>query len=484
MNELILSGFLTVSLLGGGFPPALSPGAGMNLGVDSQASSSDAALNSVRQSDREARRAAGGLLSLTPSEHMRRASVYLSNRIFDAAREHWTALLQQYPHDVNAPAAIFGIGRSFFVAGRYLEAAPYFERVAGEYPNTKEGRDGLSSHASSLLRAGKPADAAGKYIEYTERYPAGDRIESSYLNVIDAYREAGQIADALKWVEITRNKYRGTPTEVNAVFARLRLDVSAGDWRHATQTADEIRGLRFQAGVNTSPDEVTYLKAYSLERSGRIPEAIAAYSAIPDSSRSFYGMLATERLQQLGSPAVQPMVADRLARVRQQIREAGAQYPAPYRDKIVQESSRRNVDPRLVLSIMRQESSFRPWIKSPAAARGLLQLTIDTAARYSAGAGIRNVNEADLYRPDTSISIGAEALADLQRKFPNLPEAVAASYNGGDDNVARWVKRMHQKDRGVFTAEVGFTETKDYVSKVLTNYRAYSELYTDNLRLK
>jgi soluble lytic murein transglycosylase-like protein len=43
---------------------------------------------------------------------------------------------------------------------------------------------------------------------------------------------------------------------------------------------------------------------------------------------------------------------------------------------------------------------------------------------------------------------------------------------------------MHQRDRGVFAAEVGFAETKDYVSKVLTNYRAYSELYTDNLRLK
>ena len=60
-------------------------------------------------------------------------------------------------------------------------------------------------------------------------------------------------------------------------------------------------------------------------------------------------------------------------------------------------------------------------------------------------------------------------------------EPVAASYNGGEDNVARWVKRANAKDPGVFTAEIGFDETKDYVQKVMTNYRAYKQLYTVDL---
>ena len=66
--------------------------------------------------------------------------------------------------------------------------------------------------------------------------------------------------------------------------------------------------------------------------------------------------------------------------------------------------------------------------------------------------------------------------------FPGLPEAVAASYNGGEDNVARWVRRAGHKDAGVFSSEVGFAESKDYVFKVLANYRAYKELYTSDLR--
>jgi soluble lytic murein transglycosylase len=148
----------------------------------------------------------------------------------------------------------------------------------------------------------------------------------------------------------------------------------------------------------------------------------------------------------------------------------------------LREANRRRVDPRLILAIMRQESGFRPRAKSIAAARGLLQLTIDTATKYAAHVGLNNLRDEDLYRPETSILLGSEYLADLSRQFLDLPEAVAASYNGGEDNVARWVKRAGQRDPGVFTAEVGFDETKNYVYKVMANYRAYKELYTPDLR--
>jgi soluble lytic murein transglycosylase len=131
---------------------------------------------------------------------------------------------------------------------------------------------------------------------------------------------------------------------------------------------------------------------------------------------------------------------------------------------------------------MRQESNFRPRAKSNAAARGLLQLTIDTATRYATRAGFPNLRDEDLYTPEASIAVGSEYLADLARQFSNRPEAIIASYNGGEDNVARWLKRASQNDPGIFTSEIGFTETKDYVFKVMANYRAYQKLYTIDLK--
>ena len=57
----------------------------------------------------------------------------------------------------------------------------------------------------------------------------------------------------------------------------------------------------------------------------------------------------------------------------------------------------------------------------------------------------------------------------------------AASYNGGEDNAARWLNRTKPKDPGIFVSEIGFAETKNYVFKVMTNMRIYRELYDENL---
>jgi len=129
---------------------------------------------------------------------------------------------------------------------------------------------------------------------------------------------------------------------------------------------------------------------------------------------------------------------------------------------------------------MRQESVFKPYAKSTAGARGLLQLTIDAAQKYAPGAGLSNLTETQLYQPDTSILLGAEYVEELSSMFPQQLEAVAASYNGGEDNVARWVTRARHKDPGVFTSEIGFEETKGYVQKVMSNYRVYTQYYTQH----
>jgi soluble lytic murein transglycosylase len=131
---------------------------------------------------------------------------------------------------------------------------------------------------------------------------------------------------------------------------------------------------------------------------------------------------------------------------------------------------------------MKQESSFKPYSKSSSAARGLLQLTFDTAGKYARRAGVNRLTEEQLYQPQTSIAIGCEYLGQLARQFANLPEAIAAAYNGGEDNVARWLARSKQHDNGVFAADIGFSETKKYVAKVMANYRAYQQLYTIDLQ--
>jgi len=442
---------------------------------------SETALAAVRRSDAADRDAKGNLKKLAPAEHMRRAGVYLSVRAFGEARAHWQALIDNYPQDPRVPEALLGMGRSYFLEKIYPDGFVIFNRLFQDYGPTKEGREALNFSAASLLRMGKFSESAARYAEYVDRFPNGERVDTAHLNVIDTLREANRSSEALQWVTKTRQRFAGTAVETNAMFAALRLYIAEDQWTDAVNIADQLLRRSFSKAVLTSPAEVAYLKAFSLEHAGRKDETFAAYLAVPDSIDSYYGWLASQRLAALAGPSRTEVVAKREERVNNAIDTVAELYPAPYRQAIVSAAKTRKLDPRFILALIRQESVFKPLAKSPAGARGLLQLTMDAAQKYAHGAGLNALRESQLYQPETSITVGAEYLKDLSKMFPQMLEPVAASYNGGEDNVARWLERSKRHDPGVFTAEVGFEETKGYVQKVMSNYRVYRRLYTAEL---
>lgn len=442
---------------------------------------SETALASVRRSDASDRDPQGKIRKLTQVEHMRRAAVYFGNRAFAEARAHWQALIDNYPQDPRVPEALLGIGRSYFLGKIYLDGYTVFNQLVQNYGPTREGREALNFSAASLLRMGRFSESAARYAEYVDRFPNGERIDTAHLNVIDTLREANRPAEALDWVTRTRRRFAGTATETNAMFAALRLYVAEGEWSDAVLVADQLLKRPFAKAVLTSPAEVSYLKAFSLEQAGKKDEAFTAYLTVPDSIESYYGWLSSRRLSALAGPSRAEIVAKREERVNNAIKSVANLYPAPYRRAILSAAKVRKLDPRFILALIKQESVFKPLAKSPAGARGLLQLTMDAAQKYAPAAGFNSVRESQLYQPETSIMVGAEYLQHLTKLFPEMLEPVAASYNGGEDNVARWLKRAKRQDPGVFTSEVGFDETKGYVQKVMANYRVYRLLYTDDL---
>jgi peptidoglycan lytic transglycosylase len=156
-------------------------------------------------------------------------------------------------------------------------------------------------------------------------------------------------------------------------------------------------------------------------------------------------------------------------------------YPIPFRESLLKHAVAREVDPRFVLSIARQESRFRTDVKSAAAARGLMQFIPATATDVAKQLNYSDFRQDELYNADISILFGVQYLAALARQFPEMPEAVAASYNGGADNMARWMARSRSHDPVRYVPEIGFSQTKDYVFKVMTNFWIYQQLYDKQL---
>ncbi len=161
--------------------------------------------------------------------------------------------------------------------------------------------------------------------------------------------------------------------------------------------------------------------------------------------------------------------------------QIGLLYPTPYRAAFGKFAVPRNVDPRFLLSIVRQESRYRPDIKSNAAARGMLQFISTTSNKVAAGLGRNGLDQDELYSPSTAILFGSQYTADLFRLFPGQPHAVAGSYNGGEDNIRRWINRSRSDSPDRYVPEIAFSQTKDYVYKVMANYRIYQMFYNNDL---
>lgn len=159
-------------------------------------------------------------------------------------------------------------------------------------------------------------------------------------------------------------------------------------------------------------------------------------------------------------------------------------YPAPYTDSLLKYAPEKQIDPRILLSIMRQESRFRPDVKSNAAARGLMQFISTTANQIAGELNRENFTQDELYNPPTAIEFGSQYLGNLFKFFPNQPAAVAGSYNGGEDNIGRWMARSKTSDPDRYIPEIIFTQSKDYVYKVMTAYRVYQTVYDENLKVR
>ncbi len=145
-------------------------------------------------------------------------------------------------------------------------------------------------------------------------------------------------------------------------------------------------------------------------------------------------------------------------------------FPKPYFHIFQKATEVSSTDPYLLLSVARQESSFNPFARSPANARGLMQILPSTARLLS---GRRGTN---LYSPENSVLLGAQYMAQLISRFGSVEKALAA-YNAGPNRVESWEKRYPVSNMMLFLDLIPFKETRNYVTKILCNNYWYEKLY-------
>jgi soluble lytic murein transglycosylase len=156
--------------------------------------------------------------------------------------------------------------------------------------------------------------------------------------------------------------------------------------------------------------------------------------------------------------------------------------PLRHEDIIRQQAHDKDLDPALVAAIIYQESKFRDRT-SVAGARGLMQITPDTANFIAKQSGGIRFTQADLATPQINIAYGTWYLRWLLNRYDGRTTLAVAAYNAGFVHVDDWVKKAGGPDSFDPRTDIPYPETRQYVLQVLARRTDYARHYSRELGL-
>ncbi|HEX3323595.1 MAG TPA: lytic transglycosylase domain-containing protein [Solirubrobacterales bacterium] len=148
--------------------------------------------------------------------------------------------------------------------------------------------------------------------------------------------------------------------------------------------------------------------------------------------------------------------------------------PLRHEDIIRQQAREKGVDAALIAAVIYSESKFSDQTSS-AGARGLMQITPETAKDVERHSGGTTFKVGDLSDPEINIRYGTFRLRELLDRYGGDEVAALAAYNAGPGNVDRWGGSDLTLDG------IPFPETRAYVEEVLAKRRAYRDRYAREL---
>ena len=134
------------------------------------------------------------------------------------------------------------------------------------------------------------------------------------------------------------------------------------------------------------------------------------------------------------------------------------------------------IDRAFIFALIRQESAFNPKAKSWAGASGLMQLMPRTASFVARDHRLHGSKRRTLFEPVLNLSIGQRYLEMLRddRQIAGSLFQIAAAWNGGPGNLARWRRKIdHRDDPLLFIEAIPSRETRNFIEQVLTNLWVY-----------
>jgi len=389
------------------------------------------------------------------------------DRLEEAAKT-WQRVADEYPDNEQTTQALFLAGIAHYRLGDYAVALPVFQR--------------------DLLLSTKKEDQARAYVWIGKtQEQLGDQAAKNA-----AWQQAQSLDPTGYYSERARDLLIGrAPFEAPALYS-LEVDLEA-------ERQDAAAWLRIQFGLPAETD-LTGLGSLatdprlargvefwelglSQEAKAEFEDLREAVSASPENSFRLANYLLDLGLYRSAVFAARQVLT--LAGLDEQVDTLNAppyfnhlRYGVYYADLIEPQAAANDFHSLFLFSVVRQESLFEGFVRSPAGARGLMQIIPSTGGSLANQMGWPlNYDDEDLYRPIVSIHMGAYYLASNRDLLDGDLYAALAAYNAGPGNAAAW-KDLAGNDPDLLLEVVRFQETRDYIRFIYEIYTIYKTLYS------
>jgi soluble lytic murein transglycosylase len=278
-------------------------------------------------------------------------------------------------------------------------------------------------------------------------------------------RSEAQRAEAQKLLESIASP-RGFYEQLALDELGLKVTVPA---KPAPLTEDEKKAARQDPALNRA------LLAISI---GLRPEGVREWNYTTNLHRP--GGLQERELLAAAQFACDREVWDRCINTSERTKtlfDVDQRFPTPFRESVLRRSQDIGLDPAYVYGLIRQESRFIMDARSSVGASGLMQVMPATARWTARKIGLTGFTSDQLNDRDTNITIGTGYLKLVLDDFGGSMPMAAAAYNAGPSRPRAW--RNGPTLEGAAWAEtIPFTETRDYVKKVVSNATFYAAMFT------
>jgi soluble lytic murein transglycosylase-like protein len=401
-------------------------------------------------------------------------------------------LCDEYPKQHLCDEATYEAGRLLQYAEKHDEAVEKFEDVVSNFPDSDYVPDALWRHALSRYLQGE-YDAAITPLERLRRDFPDERDESEltlglkatyWLGV--AYLKKGDRANAERYLQQTVD--RGTLTWYGRLAeARMRAEgwspsVRIPDHRLTEAELEDLATLRV-------PRNPRLEVAAEYARLGLWREALAetkeqiAIHPVPEGAHRLLASIHLANGQPNWAHWIMKKHIDEAGPTHATLRDWGTAFPLNYMELAHRFGTEFNVSPFLVMAIIRQESGFRPKVRSWAGAIGLMQLMPRTAS-YTHRVFLdekKRFRRRDLRTPEKNVKLGTMYIRIHTAHAADNVALALAGYNAGPAPLESWLERYGDRELDAWVESITYQEARGYVRKVFTSYITYSALYGGEL---